>query len=591
MVDEVPKLTGEQVIEAAEWTGFERNAEWHRLLGRTLRENENYDAALEHFQQAAKLNPQLWLALAGIAKIYRAQDKLDESIEANEEVLRLAAIENEKAGKDKNFQTVYIHQALAECYEEVADENDTGEPDADLAKVVKYNQLALTHYLEAFKLNNNDYDSVDSCIGILYFFSHLESFISDENPSQQQDALSVASQHGLQPPVSYQEQTMDLLHDMAETQKDERHTNLTKCLFEYKFPDGHFFSCIAIAAHATEQFEWLQGRYREAISAAIKDLQHVVAASLSLCLAELYVVYGDEPDRAVRIWERIGTEGSGSAKLETDIAWTRQWALNQLGMYCLRTALDDDAKVERLIPKMERILSRKRHGMRYANQDKIPPSDMAKYLAFWYRKQGRLEEVQQLVRPHIKDAILILSDDDPSNDGGGFYDVSRAFLATGDAENFLAAMYANRRYKDGLAVLEDDQEDDVDTEPEDAAQEEGQGEDKGTAEDGDDDNESTSSDDDEDDGVGGCDGPCREDEVDIWDGMTSCLICGDFCESKGCYKKLLAGEIPGKKCGDSHEAIRVPVLETRFKKGETMIGDKVITLDEWKAGLKKQWGL
>jgi hypothetical protein len=320
----------------------------------------------------------------------------------------------------------------------------------------------------------------------------------------------------------------------------------------------------------------------------------VLIGVLSLCLAELYVVYGDEPDKAIRIWEHIGTQGSGSAKLDTDIAWTRQWALNKLGMHCLKTALEDETKVERLIPKMERVASLRRHGTRPAYQNKIPPSDMSKYLAFWYRRQGRMEEARQLVWPHIKDAILIFFDDDPSNDGHGFYDLARVFNALGDIENFLAAMHANRRYVAELAVLEGDQKSSNNSEAEDNEQDKNQP----TTEEDDsehDKNQATTEEDDgvdEEDAIGGCDGPsCDGDYLAMWDGMTSCLVCGDYCESNGCYKKLVAGEIPGKTCSEIHDAMYVPVLKTRFKKGETMLGDKVVTLDEWKAGLRRQWGL
>lgn len=142
------------------------------MVGRTLRDNKNYDTALGHFETAFKMDPQLWLAKAGIAKIYREQGKLEESIEINQDVLKLAALENEKAGKDKDWNTVNIQTALAECYEEAANSIDLDSPTADVAKCIEYNQLALGQYKQAFKLNNIDYDNIDSQIGILHFFAN-----------------------------------------------------------------------------------------------------------------------------------------------------------------------------------------------------------------------------------------------------------------------------------------------------------------------------------------------------------------------------------------------------------------------------------
>ncbi|SMR50763.1 unnamed protein product [Zymoseptoria tritici ST99CH_3D1] len=209
---------------------------------------------------------------------------------------------------------------------------------------------------------------------------------------------------------------------------------------------------------------------------------------------------------------------------------------------------------------------------------------MASYLAFWYRTRGRVDEAQQLVRPNVKDSVLLFSDDDPTNDQSAIFDSSRVFLALGNTDRFLATMYALREYLHGTAILEGDRKIKTAYVSSKLTQQDEDGAEIIPFAD------PREDDIDEELAGGCCDGPCGE-ALSRWDGMMCCLICGDFCERRGCREALLAFEIAVKSCNTSHEAMIVSVLKTRFEKGETLLGDKVITLEEWKAGLKKERGL
>ena len=49
-------------------------------------------------------------------------------------------------------------------------------------------------------------------------------------------------------------------------------------------------------------------------------------------------------------------------------------------------------------------------------EDSVPPNDISLFLAAWYHKLGRPERGRELVKPHIRVGLVILSDDDPSID-------------------------------------------------------------------------------------------------------------------------------------------------------------------------------
>jgi len=150
---------------------------------------------------------------------------------------------------------------------------------------------------------------------------------------------------------------MQMARDLDETLRDDKHTNFVHSLMEYKHESDDYYQVLSKAARETGQLEWLQDRYRAAISAAKKDLQPVTAACLSLCLADMLYKHGDQ-DRAMRIWETVGLESVQTTRLETEIALTRWQALNKLGMYCITRAFEDESQANRWIGKMEKIVAR-----------------------------------------------------------------------------------------------------------------------------------------------------------------------------------------------------------------------------------------
>ncbi len=258
-----------------------------------------------------------------------------------------------------------------------------------------------------------------------------------------------------------------------------------------------------------------------------------------------------------------------------------------LGQYCIREALHGGPNAEKYITKMERIAAKRRYGTRIGTEDSVPANDIALCLGAWYRKMDRMAEAREIVKPHMQDALIILSDDDPSNDDGGYWNFSRAFISLGDIPNATAMFNAMRGYKDGIAVMtESVGDEDASSDPVNSLTEGKPGNGGSTT-------SSTSN------GKEAkkhrnrwlCDGKCDYSSSNC-DGLIKCMYCNlEF--DKGCFQLLQNDKLALNICGKDHDFFTVPTLtkDQEFKEGDTLLDGKVITIEAWKSLIKKQYGL
>lgn len=257
-----------------------------------------------------------------------------------------------------------------------------------------------------------------------------------------------------------------------------------------------------------------------------------------------------------------------------------------------------------------------------------------------------------MLRPHVKDSLALLSDDDPNNDTEGWMMLGWALLTVGDHADCIAVLQSIRPYVNGLAVLDGDEveEDTTDsTEMKSVTEKAGEpqsdqankddgkktelkdesNEDVVKTEEGKKDEESHSKeavevqnehqdehrnddqegDDDagqerEDEGEGegeeeeedlddfeawSCDGPCERSFTNF-DNCNCCLCCGEyFCDK--CFQFLQEDRFPYRLCGKNHGFLKISPLKTRLKEGTVLAGETVMELDEWKKQLKRSWGV
>ena len=89
----------------------------------------------------------------------------------------------------------------------------------------------------------------------------------------------------------------------------------------------------------------------------------------------------------------------------------------------------------------------------------------------------------------------------------------------------------------------------------------------------------------------GCDAICTR-RFDYPDGLNHCRYCNiDFCND--CHKLLLEDRLGQNICGKEHAFLTVPYVtaDQVFKEGELLVGGKVMSLDDWKKSLRKQYDL
>ena len=212
-----------------------------------------------------------------------------------------------------------------------------------------------------------------------------------------------------------------------------------------------------------------------------------------------------------------------------------------------------------------------------------------------------IKEAHELARPHIKVALVILSDDDPSNDGQGYINLANAFIAVSDDVNALAVYQSLRPMKKGVAVLASDMKGssvqgtlgvgkaEEEAETQDTITGAEAKADKGEHGVETEEEDEEADEDYDDDDCWTCDGLCVR-AFNDFDGAVICRMgCTLFCRS--CYDLFLEDKIPFRICSRAHEHLEVPVLETRFKEGELVVAEKVVTLEEWKKSIQKSWGL
>lgn len=147
-VDKDPKMSAEDIITTAEFGGFEKTADWHRRLARALRDAGHHDAAVKEFEEAIRLDPDMWIAKAGIAKLYVNQQRYEEAIQIDNEILERAKRDDKMTFADKKASLWEIYKRVATSYNAIVEAIDPS--DETFEKVANYMHLALEHFKEAF---------------------------------------------------------------------------------------------------------------------------------------------------------------------------------------------------------------------------------------------------------------------------------------------------------------------------------------------------------------------------------------------------------------------------------------------------------
>ncbi|KAI9763739.1 MAG: hypothetical protein M1840_009136 [Geoglossum simile] len=512
--------TAQEILDVAEWAQLEKTSMWHRGLGVVFRDLEMYDDALVHFNKSLETDDTAWLARSGIAKLHMFKTEFNQAIpldKINEEFLQKLLVTKPGDSRQIKASLHAVQERISQCYYSLEDHK----------AALEYRQRALSNHRRC-----------DDCICVC-----LDIFTEEER---------------------YQD-IVDMLKGMEDNIPGQEYSLLTESLWQNPYSDWDFFVQVVRASHETNQVPFLSDAYCSAIAAAKKELKMVAAGWLEMCLAWISYTYNHDEERAIHIWEKIMKTFSAS-KVETEMGGAKVKASICLARHWFQVAQEAEKGsllAQKYVDKLERLTKSKVQ----TTSAFISTNTSSIILGLWYRLDGRLEEARACFQPHVKEALQILSDDDPENDKEGYFKLAAVFIAAGDDENSIAILQA-------MGVWENQK-----------PEGEGEGKEEGES---DEDSDEDSDEEDEDPGACSCDGPCCR-SFPTYVGIAICRYCFDvgFCDA--CLKMLKEGNMPLKVCSPKHEWLVIPPLEKEIGVGQLVVDGNAVGLDDWKKELKKKW--
>jgi tetratricopeptide (TPR) repeat protein len=492
--------TAAELVEAADFGDLEKTALWYRRCAMALRQAKHYDAALGLFAKALALDPNEWLTRMGIALTYTLQKQYRKAIELEEEVAKTISEEIKVAPDNKDLK-LHLHalfERMGNSYKQLGD---------------------LEKWFESFTRAYECIPYCNTCINV-----HLEHHNSNHDPQA----------------------TIDLLTQLADTPvPDEGYSRLTQTVW-LNSNNSQFFGFILDAALALGTLSQVVESWQVAAKAARKALKTVTAAQIELHLASTYSEYLEDHAKAVKRWENIMNTYASSKDL-TSIGIVKLEAATYLARHYLLEAVNagiSTPEAEEMAKKLEKLVMQDKgaiFSLSLSLQNPATPN-----LAVYHRLRGQQAEAHTMVRPLIKHAIHILSDDDPENDLMGLIDLSVALLAVRDTESVITLTYA-------LGTYEEDQVDECMTHT--------------------------------------CDGPCHQ-EWRILDNFSLCSICFNmFCQD--CVQRRAEGSVATNRCFSTHgkSFVHVPPRPKKVAKGSVLVKGEVMQFEAWKNLLRQKWCL
>ena len=374
---------------------------------------------------------------------------------------------------------------------------------------------------------------------------------------------------------------------------------------------------------------------------------------LAVQAAEWQYHYAPEPEESIELWQKVVTLVDQSNEVvQQSQAWYRTKAAKFLSMMSLSAAIfaftsGEDTSAH--IKKLEDLASHKQGSRRYYRA-----SYPALILGLWLHEYEKEEEDvwKACISPSVKQALYLLSDEDPWNDQQAYAQLGAALLAAGDILNASIAlgitmkpledqramqqqpsdnnnpkqdsfsegelvptteMLANdsaRVPTEKAADLQIDHPTTVVSTSDEARDTNGKVEGHLNPADeslsqagsaiGNEGNSSSGVDDDEDESINPkyagfdcmwtCDGPCESAQTTYTE-LYFCRICDDVCFCKKCIELVRDDKMPFRHCASDHPHVRVfPMIDEAKRLGNALIEGNFEVQYEWLEELKTVWG-
>lgn len=608
------KVPLQYIMEAAEWAELEQTTLWHMRLAECLLENTHYDEALHHFEKALELNPTTWKAKYGIASTCAARGDYQKAIKTIQTRLLTENREVEPIDSENGTQVdrAASYSLLAKCYSRLID-----------------SKSAVENYMKALEIDKQRHDSVYECIKILDSekkYKEIIGLLKGLDPNYDKTYTHIIARFA-------QEKDKELTHQFKDRYDSRNFTNLITTISR-DFQWEEFFNCVLKASRETEQLPWLQDVYEKAVVATRIRSLPVIATTLKVCLAMIYMSSGGEEEKLEHLIDNVFKLLIQPRALESStLERCEELMAQKYGSYCLQKAYsaDNDSEEARYAGKLERFCKIKPKGTDAA-PDVITTSFFAVCLGLWHHLRGREEAAREYLKPRLKEALMILSDEDPSNDHYGYHSLAKVLVAAGQIETARAVLHVSHPTskregdsEDEIFKAEDENDDGgaansptsmaINGGKEDQARPKGNkevgGDDKPTP-----DKVRTGKENDAAAGTTnsskrpqsamdlarekypkgkwnypwGCDGPCAR-QFPLYINASMCRIClRDLCDD--CLKLIQDGhESVRLLCSKDHNWLHIDPPEKEVDEGEILIGDKVMKLEEFLREVREQWAL
>ena len=583
----------------------------------TERAVEYTERAIEHFEKALELNPGGWVAMEGLARCYG--DNLHEfqrAIQCMEDAMRnLPQTEDLEGIKfylearipDWTLQLGNNQESVgrAQTAYEASREYDYGTGYASDPSILR----SVKHYIEALYRTEN-YDQI---IELLYELDNTET--------REQDTSLWTSFLQAQYYAEYNNFVFDKVGNITRVVKSDALQN------------------------------FMEASIKKSINLDADSIAEDEAIWLAAQAAEWQYSYALRPEESIELWESIITlVDQSNGIVQQSQAFYRTRAAEFLSMMYLdaaKVARDNGGDASVHVSKLENLANHKQGSKRYYRA-----SYPALVLGMWLHEFGQAEEEvwRACIRPSIKQALYLLSDEDPWNDQRAYAQLGQALLLAGDTLNASIALGVTTKPLDGqsnsaqqpsdeenvnresfelvptaaeLGKLHLEADTDQATErqvgdpsasdspdPQDthltkeeavpvSAHEycpaQGEGEiDEETATSDLDDDKSTVSTNPKYAGFGyfwSCDGPCQSPQQSYAE-IYFCRVCNDVCFCEKCIQLVRNDEMPFRRCAKDHPFVRAfPMIEEARRVTDALVERRFEVQQAWLDGLKEVWGL
>ena len=559
----------------AEYGGFEKNAYWHRRLGRVYRSATYNNAAIKEYTTSIKMNNQDSSALQGLASCYEDRKDYFSAIEWHYKAL--AALP-----KESRVLTAEILLQISECKTLLEDMNGAVEASHEAYLSSPEDADTAVAYLTALEKNRE-------FAAIMNFAASLET---KNSPYEGENMLN------------------------------------------FLLMEKWGWSIFGHAASRLGEIDSLDQSMRKALEAAERrksspELPSFIVTSYErdfqyslLGRADFLDIYAYKIDEAIEICERVLSKQASGKEFWNPCKAAKD-RLSQLYYHKAKAAECTGIPFDHWVTKLERLAET-------SNVKGVKDVSASKYsslmLGLWYRLHGREQEAKLCFRTQILDCIGALTDDNTRNDMLGYQDLAFILLTAGDKDNAGAAFAVitepidrlkdNRRAArkasdedeafeakttrvraplhstvigaEAESIIEKAESGDTEENPQvtdDNAVVPDDNIDTDSAEM----NTQIESEDDMPVLLWSCDGKCNR-KVEDWQEIHICEICINigFCDE--CIKLVKSRTLPFRKCDANHTFYQAyPPREELQDVATVRTEGKIVPRVEWLEALRKEW--